>query len=230
MMQNIKIEEYTMKRIKSMITMATILLLFNLEVGSVFDGPATLRAQDKKKNDRPVVAVLDLQVSGGILKSEAMALSDRLRSEMQELKKFDLLERSQVNELLKEQDFSMSELSESNAAKAGKLLSAEQVAIGTIGRVGRTYTVDVRLIDVETGKVVNSSKQDYIGPTEGLVQVMRNIARIFAGLQPLKVKLESNTMWWVLGGIAIGGGAGAYLLTKKKSTGTPSFASPPTLP
>jgi LPXTG-motif cell wall-anchored protein len=219
-----------MRHLKRIIAMMLAVLLFNLELGAVFLSSTHLVAQEKTKNSKPVVAVLDLQVSGGILKSEAMALSDRLRSEMQELKKFDLIERSQMDALLKEQDFSVSELSESNAAKAGKLLSAEQVAIGTIGKVGRTYTVDVRLIEVETGKVINSSKQDYIGPTEGLVQVMRNIARIFAGLQPLKVRLESNTLWWVLGGLAIGGGAGAYFLTKKKTSGTPSFASPPSLP
>jgi LPXTG-motif cell wall-anchored protein len=219
-----------MKTLKKIIALTVAVLLFNLELGAVFFNSTHLAAQERSKNSKPVVAVLDLQVSGGILKSEATALSDRLRSEMQELKKFDLIERSQMDALLREQDFSASELSESNAAKAGKLLSAEQVAIGTIGKVGRTYTVDVRLIEVETGKVINSSKQDYIGPTEGLVQVMRNIARIFAGLQPLKVKLESNAVWWVLGGLAVGGGAGAFLLLKKKNNAIPSFASPPSLP
>ncbi|KAB2880844.1 LPXTG cell wall anchor domain-containing protein [bacterium] len=219
-----------MNKLNRPIAVTIAVMFFNLQIGSTVFIPTRLVAQEKSKDNKPVVAVLDLQVSGGILKSEAAALSDRLRSEMQELKKFDLIERSQMDALLKEQDFSISELSESNAAKAGKLLSAEQVAIGTIGKVGRTYTVDVRLIEVETGKVINSSKQDYIGPTEGLVQVMRNIARIFAGLEPMKIKLESNTIWWVLGGLAIGGGAGAFLLLKKKESGTASFASPPALP
>lgn len=179
---------------------------------------------------KPLVAVLDLQVTGGVLKSEAQALSDRLRSEMQELK-FDLIERSYMQALLAEQDFALSELSADAAAKAGQLLSAEQIAMGTIGKVGRTYTVDVRLIDVATGKIVNSSKQDYDGPTEGLVQVMRNIARIFAGLQPQKIRLPSQAKWYVLGSTAvIGGGVAAYLLTRKKEPGIASFANPPSLP
>ncbi len=179
---------------------------------------------------KPLVAVLDLQVTGGVLKSEAQALSDRLRSEMQELK-FDLIERSYMQALLAEQDFAMSELSADAATRAGQLLSAEQIAMGTIGKVGRTYTVDVRLIDVATGKIVNSSKQDYDGPTEGLVQVMRNIARIFAGLQPQKIRLPSQAKWYVLGSTAvIGGGVAAYLLTRKKEPGIASFANPPSLP
>jgi TolB-like protein len=188
----------------------------------------SLKAQDKK----PLVAVLDLQVSGGILKSEALALSDRLRSELQGLKKFDLIERSQMDALLKEQEFSMSEFSEDAAAKAGKLLSAEQVVVGTIGKVGRTYTVDVRLIDVTTGKVINSSQQDYEGPTEGLVQVIRNVARTFAGLTPLKIKLASNTKWYIISGAAIaGGGAAALMLMQKdKKSGVTSFSGPPDLP
>ncbi len=184
-------------------------------------------AQEKK----PFVAVLDLQVTGGVLKSEAQALSDRLRSEMQSLKKFDLIERNQMDALLKEQEFSMSEFSEQAAAKAGKLLSAEQVVVGTIGKVGRTYTVDVRLIDVTSGKVINSSQQDYDGPTEGLVQVMRNVARTFAGLPPLKIKIASNTKWYVMGGALLaGGGAAVWLMQKDKKSGVPSFSGPPSLP
>ncbi len=188
-----------------------------------------LSLHGQQRSSKPLVAVLDLQVTGGVLKSEAQALSDRLRSEMQSLK-FDLIERSQMNALLVEQEFAMSELSEESASKAGKLLSAEQVAVGTIGKVGRTYTVDVRLIDVATGKVVNSSKQDYAGPTDGLVQVMRNIARIFAGLEPQKIRVGSNLHWWIAGGVAVGGGAAAYFLLNKKGSGTPSFSGPPSLP
>lgn len=204
-----------------------MLLLINLNIGSAYLIDVTpVQAQERK----PLVAVLDLQTTGGILKSEAQALSDRLRSEMQELK-FDLIERSQMNALLTEQEFSMSDLADEAAiAKAGKLLSAEQVAVGSIGKVGRTYTVDVRLIDVASGKVVNSSKQDYNGPTEGLVQVMRNIARIFAGLQPQKITVGSNTKWWILSGLAAAGGAAAYLLLGKKDNGVKSFPGPPSLP
>lgn len=204
-----------------------MVMLINLNIGSAYLIDITpVQAQERK----PLVAVLDLQTTGGILKSEAQALSDRLRSEMQELK-FDLIERSQMNALLTEQEFSMSDLADEAAiAKAGKLLSAEQVAVGSIGKVGRTYTVDVRLIDVASGKVVNSSKQDYNGPTEGLVQVMRNIARIFAGLQPQKISVGSDTKWWILSGVMAAGGAAAYLLLGKKDNGVKSFPNPPSLP
>jgi TolB-like protein len=201
------------------------LTLFALLVGATLASPAQERRMTK-----PLVAVLDLQVTGGVLKSEAQALSDRLRSEMQSLQ-FDLIERSYMNALLAEQDFALSELSADNATKAGKLLSAEQIALGTIGKVGRTYTVDVRLIDVTTGKIVNSSKQDYDGPTDGLVQVMKNIARIFAGLEPEKIRLPGNTKWYLLSGaVAAGGGVAAYLLFIKKDNGIKAFSNPPTLP
>lgn len=189
-------------------------------------------AQDGKSADRkPLIAVLDLQVTGGILRSEAQALSDRLRGEMQATKKFELIERAQMEALLKEQEFSLSDFSEQTAAKAGKLLSAEQVVIGTIGKVGRTYTVDVRFIDVETGKVLNSSQQDYDGPTEGLTQVMRNVARTFAGLPPMKINIASNTKWYIMSGaILAGGGAAIFLMQKNKKSGIPSFSGPPSLP
>jgi len=216
-----------MKTVNRTLRWTLSLVLFNLQIGLIFVSRESAMAQDK---EHPLLAVLDLQTTGGILKSEALALSDRLRSEMQELKKFDLIERSQMQALLNEQAFSLSDLSEDVAAKAGKLLSAEQIVVGTIGKVGRTYTVDVRLIDVANGRVINSSKQDYSGPTEGLVQVMRNIARIFAGLTPLKISVADNTKWWILGGaLAVGGGA-AVLLLGKKGGGTTSFSSPPSLP
>lgn len=218
-----------MKRFKKIIAVLLSAAFWNIQAALLFPHP--IHAQQGTK---PLVAVLDLQVTGGILKSEAQSLSDRLRGEMQGLKKFDIIERSQMDALLKEQDFAMSDMTEANAAKAGKLLSVEQIVVGSIGRVGRSYTVDVRLIDVVSGRVITASQQDYNGPTEGLTQVIRNVARQFAGLPPLKVSVANNTKWWVMGSLlAVGGGVAAYMMLNKKesgSSGPPAFSDPPALP
>lgn len=191
----------------------------------------------EKDGDDPkiVVAVLDLKVTGGLSQNEAATLSARLRTEIAQTGNFEVIERGDMEAVLKEQDFSMSDLSDCSSAdcavEIGKLLNAGQLVLGSIGKVGKTYSIDVRLVDVSSGKIVKTSKQDYAGGKSELVQVIRNIARVMADLKPLKIKKKTNTLVWILGGIAAAGGAAvAFLVLDEGGSGTKPFSDPPTLP
>jgi hypothetical protein len=65
----------------------------------------------------------------------------------------------------------------------GQLLGAEQMIAGDIGKVGDTWTTDLRLIDISTGKIVKTQSGDYEGKIDGLLEIMREIAFVFAGLK-----------------------------------------------
>jgi len=201
-----------------------------------------LNAQDKQSEkkdgsgkEKTLVAVLDLKVTGGLSANEAATLSARLRTEISQTGKFEVIERGDMESILKEQDFSMSDLSECAttqcAVEIGQLLNAEQLVLGSIGKVGKTYSIDVRLVDVSSGKIVKTSKQDYAGGKSELVQVIRNIARIIAGKKPKKIKKDSNKWYWILGVlVAAGGAAAAYVVLDEDDGGVSSFSEPPDLP
>ncbi|MFH0797663.1 MAG: hypothetical protein V2A65_11555, partial [Candidatus Omnitrophota bacterium] len=56
--------------------------------------------------------------------------------------------------ILKEQKFQLSGCTSTECViKAGRLLGARKVFSGTIGKVGTTYVVTLKLFDIETGEI-----------------------------------------------------------------------------
>ena len=67
-------------------------------------------------------------------------------------------ERSQVAQLAQEKGFQESDLAEpAGAAKAGKLLGAERVVLGTYVTDGDTLMFNVRVVDVATGAILSAT-------------------------------------------------------------------------
>jgi TolB-like protein len=143
-------------------------------------------SQEKK---RPV-AVLELVSSGKLDKSEVITLTKRFRDMLVQTEVFNVLERDKMDNILKEQDFILSDNCNSAecAVEVGQLLGVEAVVTGDIGKVGDTWTVSLRLVDMTTGKIEKTETMDYQGKIDGMLDVMRQIAFIFAGKKPPKGK------------------------------------------
>lgn len=118
------------------------------------------------------VAVEDLTAQG-VAPTEASILSDRLRSELLATGAFRVMERSQMDKVLKEQAFQASGACEGGecAIELGKLLSVERLVVGSVGRIGSVYTLQVRLLDVGSGEVVTTATDDRSGAIEGLLTI-----------------------------------------------------------
>lgn len=66
-----------------------------------------------------------------------------------------LVERKQIESVIKEQQFQMSDLTdEKTSVRVGKLLNANIVLSCSIGKLGTSMILTARLLDVETGKVI----------------------------------------------------------------------------
>lgn len=140
----------------------------------------TLFAQDKKKT----IAVLDFK-SGDLTKKELTVLSSRFRTILVKTQAFDVLERDKMSDILKEQDFVLSDNCNSAecAVQVGRLLGMELMVAGEVGKLGQTYSIDLRLVDVSTGKIIQTEAQDYKGEIDGLLSIMTTIANAFAGIK-----------------------------------------------
>ncbi len=144
------------------------------------------------------IAVIDLK-SSGLAKSEAGILSDRLRTELCKSDKFIVLERDKMNEVLQEQGFQLSGCTTKECVvEAGKLIGVEQMVAGSVAKIGKIYTTNLRLIDVETGKVVQTATDDCDCAIETvLTQSIKKVALILAGEigpdQQSKIKEEDLT-------------------------------------
>jgi TolB-like protein len=98
------------------------------------------------------LAVLDFR-NTVLPEDEARVLVDLLTSTLSATPKFTILERSQIEKIVKEHEFSQSAMADtSKQVEVGRLLSASYVVVGSIGRVGTRYVMDARVIDVQTGE------------------------------------------------------------------------------
>ena len=122
---------------------------------------STISAVDKK-----TIAVLDLDAEG-VSPQEAIYLTNRIRHELIQTGKYDVLERSAMEEILTEQSFQMTGCTSSECAvEAGQLLGVQNMVAGSVGKIGSMYTIFLRLIDVESGEIKASATADCRGSIE----------------------------------------------------------------
>ena len=123
------------------------------------------------------IAVIDFEANG-ITEGEARALTDRLRNELFRFKNYQVMERSFMEEILKEQGFQLSGCtSDECVVEVGRLIGVEQMVGGSISKVGNVFSVSARIVSVETGKILKVSSYDYKGDIGGLLtQGMHEVA------------------------------------------------------
>lgn len=154
------------------------LALLGLSVAMALALPGRALAQDRKES----IAVLDLE-GRGISAMEAATLTDRLRSELVKTGAVTVVERGQMQTILAEQDFQMAGCtSDECAVEIGQMLGVTMMYSGSIGKIGSTYTVDVRGVSVETGQIINTMSRDYRGEIDGLITEIEHLAWDLVGM------------------------------------------------
>jgi tetratricopeptide (TPR) repeat protein len=89
-----------------------------------------------------------------------------------------LIERSQIQALLKEQLFSQTALVDSQQAPSlGKLIGAKRLLLGSYQREGKEFLLQVRAINVETGQIEAGSIVRLKGPIESLVSLQETMGQ-----------------------------------------------------
>lgn len=130
------------------------------------------------------VAVNDLAAQG-VSATDAAIIGDRLRAEMVATGRFRVMERSEMDKILKEQAFQESGVCDQSecAVQIGKLLSVDRMVVGSVGKIGELFSMQVRLLDVQTGEIMFTAIEDYTGRIEGLLTecVPRLASKLAAG-------------------------------------------------
>ena len=105
------------------------------------------------------IAVFDFS-NNGLSVNEVRTLTDRLRTELVLTKKFKVVERSKIEEILKEQDFQLSGCVDECLIEVGKLVGATSVIVGSVGKVGQTFTISARIVDASSGEIEKAISYD----------------------------------------------------------------------
>ena len=213
----------------------SVFLALNLLLSPFTASLAVAQSQPKAS-----VAVMDMEPKG-VPENEVSALSDRLRTELFRTGAFDVMERGKMQDVLKEQGFQQSGACNTDACavEIGQMIGVQKIIGGSLGRVGKTYTVNLRMIDVKTGRIERSVTEDYTGEIDKLLtSTMKTVAYTLANSvatdqktqkaektqdQKAEKKPSAQAMpqpassggkpiykkWWFWGGIGLLGAGGA---------------------
>jgi len=123
------------------------------------------------------LAILDFE-GRNISQGEALTLTDRFRNEIIKTNKYTIVERTEMEEILKEQGFQQTGCTSNECVvEVGSLLGVQQMISGSIGKVGDIFTVSVRIIDIQTGKILKTTDYDIRGKiSEMLTRGMKEVA------------------------------------------------------
>jgi len=132
---------------------------------------------------RDIIAILELEQKG-LSKQEAEILTDRLTTKLISIGKYQVVERNNMDKILKEQKFQNSGCTDSECAvEIGQLLNTDYIVMGSVNKFGSTWTLDARLIDVGLGKGIISAEYTMKGEIDGLITTgITSIAQQLSGM------------------------------------------------
>lgn len=105
------------------------------------------------------IAMLELTPLS-VTKDLATGVTDLVVTELVNCGQFEVLERMQVVKILNEQGFQQTGVTDtSKAIEAGKLLNADTVMVGTLQKFNTSFVLNVKIVDVNTGKIMFADKQ-----------------------------------------------------------------------
>jgi TolB-like protein len=121
------------------------------------------------------------------------SIPEYLKSDMGRSDKVVLVERRQIESVLREQALTMSGLVDSSTAqKVGNLVGAQFVVSGTINKSGEWTRIDTRIIRVSTGHIksetVRATDEDHLN--EMVELLANNILHVLVGDIPYREKIE----------------------------------------
>lgn len=123
-------------------------------------------------------AVVNLKPGDGVSEGESELITDRLRTELFKTGKVSMMERNQMQEVLKEQGFQQSGACTDEAClvEMGQMLGVKIMVIGSLGKLGSIFMINIRAIDVQTAQVVKVVSVDVKGDIEEVVDHLSKIA------------------------------------------------------
>ncbi len=134
------------------------------------------------------IAVLNFEAKN-INQESADAVSDILSTELFNTNRFQVVERQAILQMLEEQKLQMAGVTDMDqAVQIGKILNVEKIMIGSVSKLGQTYIINTRLVDVETGALELAENMQCTGGEGQLPSAIADLVREISQ----KIKIEGS--------------------------------------
>ena len=129
---------------------------------------------------KPMVTVIPFNAVG-LSENDVLGITLLFETALQNTDTFTLIEQTQAESILQAQKYSLSGcVDESCAIEIGRLLSADQIVLGTVGKVADLYYLTVKIIDVQSGQNLVAKKIQNRSMTS-LVENLDSFALLLTG-------------------------------------------------
>ena len=151
------------------------LLLVSIPVRS--SSAVTQQGQTKDENVL-IIGVLDLNPNN-VNPEETAAVTDRLRMNLGRQSAFQVIERQKLTDMMDEMGFQVSGLCDNDECivEVGKILGVSKMVAGSVSRVGRLFSLQVRIIDIETSSIDHYALRDVSGIEELFTKATLEVAQ-----------------------------------------------------
>ncbi|MBN2551446.1 MAG: hypothetical protein JXB06_01695, partial [Spirochaetales bacterium] len=131
----------------------------------------------------PHVAVLDTILASGMDPTVSVPVTDKIIEELVNSGKYVVIDRANVEQVLREKEFQLSSgiVRNEEVRQAGEYLGADFVVVANASRVGSTYVISAKMIDVVTGEIDAQASSEKQGKIDVLLEIARAVGRQIAG-------------------------------------------------
>jgi TolB-like protein len=127
----------------------------------------------------PQLAVLEAILAAGIDPTVGPLVTSKIEEEFVKSGKYRVLDRANVEQTLQEKEFQLSSgiVRNEEIRQAGEYLGADFVIVANVSRVGQTFVVAAKMIDVVSGEIAAQTSHEQ----QGRIDVLLDIARVVGG-------------------------------------------------
>ncbi len=144
---------------------------------------------------RTRVAVIDLKAKVGVNKDMASLLSDVVRTELYQTGVFDVMNREDMVSILGELKFQESGACDSTecAVSMGSALGVERMVTGSVGKMGKTFVINLKLINIQLMKNEMLLSKYHKGSEDNLPDSIKKVIERMAKEHLVKEKARKKS-------------------------------------
>lgn len=138
----------------------------------------------------PHIAVLDTVLAAGIDPAVVVPVTDKIIEELLNSGKYTVIDRANIEQILREKEFQLSSgvVRNEEVRRAGEYLGADFVVVANASRVGSTYVISAKMIDVVTGEIAAQSSTEKQGKIDVLLEIARVVGKQISGQEIVVVE------------------------------------------
>lgn len=160
--------------------MRTLLIILSFLItmtSSAFSAEKPFKKVKQTKDLSKYIAIFDFDIVGNIDKDISRPLSDSVRNVIVNSGKYKVMDRANMDRILREQAFQMTgSVLKERAVEAGQFLGVGNIVIGSIGIVGRTYFISLSLVNIESGETERVEEDTCKCELDQLIESTKRVA------------------------------------------------------